>query len=86
MRHNTDNTDYALSAAVRKSGRPAFRVLFITLIAGAVATMIIMDQCTSANSAVEIGQCLATKGAECLLEVLRHFLHYAYRWIFKTCS
>jgi hypothetical protein len=26
------------------------------------------------------------EGAESFLEVLRHFLHHAYRWIFKACG
>ncbi|MBD8250592.1 hypothetical protein ABEH22_11555 [Pantoea agglomerans] len=86
MRQNSDHRDETLSASVRKSSWPALSMLIFTLIAGAVAIMMILDHRNSVNNALETGQCLVGEGAESLLEVLRHFLHHAYRWIFKACG
>ncbi|KNH32713.1 MULTISPECIES: hypothetical protein [Pantoea] len=86
MRQNSDHRDETLSASVRKSSWPALSMLIFTLIAGAVAIMMILDHRNSINNALETGQCLVGEGAESLLEVLRHFLHHAYRWIFKACG
>jgi hypothetical protein len=87
MSHNSDHPEDALSAAAPKS-RLATAVLIFTLIAGAgaVAIMMILDHRNSVNNALETGQCLVEEGAEDFLEVLRHFLHHAYRWIFKACG
>lgn len=86
MRQNSDHRDETLSASVRKSSWPALSMLIFTLIAGAVAIMMILNHRNSVNNALETGQCLVGEGAESLLEVLRHFLHHAYRWIFKACG
>lgn len=86
MRQNSDHRDETLSASVRKSSWPVLSMLIFTLIAGAMAIMMILDHRNSVNNALETGQCLVGEGAESLLEVLRHFLHHAYRWIFKDCG
>ncbi len=86
MRQNSDHRDETLSASVRKSSWPVLSMLIFTLIAGAMAIMMILDHRNSVNNALETGQCLAVEGAESFLEVLRHFLHHAYRWIFKACG
>lgn len=86
MRQNSDHRDETLSASVRKSSWPSLSMLIFTLIAGAVAIMMILDHRNSVNNALETGQCLVGEGAESLLEVLRYFLHHAYRWIFKACG
>lgn len=86
MRKNSDHRDETLSASVRKSSWPVLSMLIFTLIAGAMAIMMILDHRNSVNNALETGQCLVGEGAESLLEVLRHFLHHAYRWIFKACG
>ncbi|GME31879.1 hypothetical protein CRM79_04245 [Pantoea agglomerans] len=86
MRQNSDHSQDTLPAATRKNNQPALIVLIFTLIAGAVAIMMILDHRNSVNNALETGQCLAGEGAEDILEVLRHFLHHAYRWIFKACG
>ena len=86
MRQNSDHRDETLSASVRKSSWPVLSMLIFTLIAGAMAIMMILDHRNSVNNALETGQCLAVEGAETLLEMLRHFLHHAYRWIFKACG
>lgn len=86
MRENSDHRDETLSASVRKSSWPVLSMLIFTLIAGAMAIMMILDHRNSVNNALETGQCLVGEGAESLLEVLRHFLHHAYRWIFKACG
>ncbi|MFN2046004.1 hypothetical protein ACKVM6_00630 [Pantoea agglomerans] len=86
MRQNSDHRDETLSASVRKSSWPVLSMLIFTLIAGAMTIMMILDHRNSVNNALETGQCLAVEGAESLLEVLRHFLHHAYRWIFKACG
>lgn len=86
MRQNSDHRDETLSAAVRKSSWPVLSMLIFTLIAGAMAIMMILDHRNSVNNALETGQCLVGEGAESFLEVLRHFLHHAYRWIFKACG
>ncbi|KAF6678855.1 hypothetical protein ABEI33_11750 [Pantoea agglomerans] len=86
MRQNSDHRDETLSASVRKSSWPVLSMLIFTLIAGAMAIMMILDHRNSVNNALETGQCLLGEGAESLLEVLRHFLHHAYRWIFKACG
>ncbi|MEQ4517438.1 MAG: hypothetical protein ABN485_20875, partial [Pantoea agglomerans] len=83
---NSDHRDETLSASVRKSSWPVLSMLIFTLIAGAMAIMMILDHRNSVNNALETGQCLVGEGAESLLEVLRHFLHHAYRWIFKACG
>ncbi|KJH60081.1 hypothetical protein [Pantoea agglomerans] len=86
MRQNSDHRDETLSASVRKSSWPVLSMLIFTLIAGAMTIMMILDHRNSVNNALETGQCLAVEGAESFLEVLRHFLHHAYRWIFKACG
>ncbi|KGD80768.1 hypothetical protein [Pantoea agglomerans] len=86
MRQNSDHRDETLSASVRKSSWPVLSMLIFTLIAGAMAIMMILDHRNSVNNALETGQCLVGEGAESFLEVLRHFLHHAYRWIFKACG
>jgi len=86
MRQNSEHPDDALSASARKPGWPVLSMLIFTLIAGAVAIMMILDHRNSVNNALETGQCLAVEGADSFLEVLRHFLHHAYRWIFKACG
>ncbi|ERM06923.1 MULTISPECIES: hypothetical protein [Pantoea] len=86
MRQNSDHRDETLSASVRKSSWPVLSMLIFTLIAGAMAIMMILDHRNSVNNALETGQCLVGEGAESLLEMLRHFLHHAYRWIFKACG
>ena len=86
MRQTSDHRDETLSASVRKSSWPVLSMFIFTLIAGAVAIMMILDHRNSVNNALETGQCLAVEGAETLLEMLRHFLHHAYRWIFKACG
>ncbi|AYP23133.1 MULTISPECIES: hypothetical protein [Pantoea] len=86
MRQNSDHRDETLSASVRKSSWPVLSMLIFTLIAGAMTIMMILDHRNSVNNALETGQCLVGEGAESLLEVLRHFLHHAYRWIFKACG
>lgn len=86
MRQNSDHRDETLSASVRKSSWPVLSMLIFTLIAGAMTIMIILDHRNSVNNALETGQCLVGEGAESLLEMLRHFLHHAYRWIFKACG
>ncbi|AZI51158.1 MULTISPECIES: hypothetical protein [Pantoea] len=86
MRQTSDHRDETLSASVRKSSWPVLSMLIFTLIAGAMAIMMILDHRNSVNNALETGQCLVGEGAESLLEVLRHFLHHAYRWIFKACG
>lgn len=85
MSQNSDHPEDALSAAAPKS-RLAAGVLIFMLIACAIAIMMILDHRNSVNNALETGQCLAEEGAEDFLEVLRHFLHHAYRWIFKACG
>lgn len=85
MSQNSDLPEDTLSTAAPKN-RITISVLIFTLIAGALAIMMLLDHRNSVNNALETGQCLAGKGAEDLLEVLRHFLHHAYRWIFKTCG
>ena len=86
MRQNSDHRDETLSASVRKSSWPVLSMLIFTLIAGAMTIMMILDHRNSVNNALETGQCLVGEGAESLLEVLRHFLHHVYRWIFKACG
>lgn len=86
MRQNSDHRDETLSASARKSSWPVLSMLIFTLIAGAMAIMMILDHRNSVNNALETGQCLVGEGAESLLEMLRHFLHHAYRWIFKACG
>lgn len=86
MRQNSDHRDETLSASVRKSSWPVLSMLIFTLIAGAMAIMMILGHRNSVNNALETGQCLVGEGAESLLEMLRHFLHHAYRWIFKACG
>jgi len=86
MRQNSDHRDETLSASVRKSSWPVLSMLIFTLIAGAMAIMMILDHRNYVNNALETGQCLVGEGAESFLEVLRHFLHHAYRWIFKACG
>ncbi len=86
MRQNSDHPDNNVSASARKSSRPALSMLIFTLIAVVVTIMMILDHRNSMNNALETGQCLVEEGAESFLEVLRHFLHHAYRWIFKACS
>ncbi|MCW0974189.1 hypothetical protein ABEI17_11835 [Pantoea agglomerans] len=86
MRQTSDHRDETLSASVRKSSWPVLSMLIFTLIAGAMAIMMILDHRNSVNNALETGQCLVGEGAESLLEMLRHFLHHAYRWIFKACG
>ncbi|AVV37995.1 MULTISPECIES: hypothetical protein [Pantoea] len=88
MRQNSDHSQDTLPAAARKNYQPALMVLIFTLIAGAgaVTIMMILDHRNSVNNALETGQCLAGEGAEDILEVLRHFLHHAYRWIFQACG
>jgi len=86
MRQNSDHRDETLSASVRKSSWPVLSMFIFTLIAGAMTIMMILDHRNSVNNALETGQCLVGEGAESLLEVLRHFLHHAYRWIFKACG
>lgn len=86
MHQNSDHRDDTLSASVRKSSWPVLSMLIFTLIAGAMAIMMILDHRNSVNNALETGQCLVGEGAESLLEMLRHFLHHAYRWIFKACG
>ncbi|MGF7224836.1 hypothetical protein [Pantoea agglomerans] len=86
MRQTSDHRDKTLSASVRKSSWPVLSMLIFTLIAGAMTIMMILDHRNSVNNALETGQCLVGEGAESLLEVLRHFLHHAYRWIFKACG
>ncbi|WP_010244639.1 hypothetical protein [Pantoea agglomerans] len=86
MRQNSDHRDETLSASVRKSSWPVLSMLIFTLIAGAMTIMMILDHRNSVNNALETGQCLVGEGAESLLEMIRHFLHHAYRWIFKACG
>ncbi|MGC1030118.1 hypothetical protein [Pantoea agglomerans] len=86
MRQTSDHRDETLSASVRKSSWPVLSMLIFTLIAGAMTIMMILDHRNSVNNALETGQCLVGEGAESLLEMLRHFLHHAYRWIFKACG
>ncbi|WP_442796909.1 hypothetical protein [Pantoea vagans] len=86
MRQNSDHSQDTLPAAARKNYQPAFCLLIFTLLVGAVAIMMILDHRNSVNNALETGQCLAEEGAEGFLEILRHFLHHAYRWIFKACG
>ncbi|MEN5021181.1 hypothetical protein [Pantoea agglomerans] len=86
MRQNSDHRDETLSASVRKSSWLVLSMLIFTLIAGAMTIMMILDHRNSVNNALETGQCLVGEGAESLLEMLRHFLHHAYRWIFKACG
>lgn len=86
MRQNSDHRDDTLSASARKSSWPVLSMFIFTLIAGTVAIMMLLDHRNSVNNALETGQCLAVEGAESLLEMLRHFLHHAYRWIFKACG
>ncbi|MEN4607986.1 hypothetical protein ABEH06_12000 [Pantoea agglomerans] len=86
MRQNSDHRDETLSASVRKSSWRVLSMLIFTLIAGAMTIMMILDHRNSVNNALETGQCLVGEGAESLLEMLRHFLHHAYRWIFKACG
>ncbi|MFK3879156.1 hypothetical protein [Pantoea agglomerans] len=73
MRQNSDHRDETLSASVRKSSWPVLSMLIFTLIAGAMAIMMILDHRNSVNNALETGQCLVGEGAESFLEVLRHF-------------
>lgn len=86
MRQTSDHRDETLSASLRKSSWPVLSMLIFTLIAGAMTIMMILDHRNSVNNALETGQCLVGEGAESLLEMLRHFLHHAYRWIFKACG
>ncbi|MFV9669534.1 hypothetical protein [uncultured Pantoea sp.] len=86
MRQHSDQPEVALSAATHKKGLTLISVLVIALIAGVVAIMMILDHRNAVNNALETGQCLAEEGAEGFLEMLRHFLHHAYRWIFKACG
>ena len=81
MSHNSDHPEDALSTAAPKN-----RLVAGVLIACAIAIMMILDHRNSVNNALETGQCLVEEGAEDFLEVLRHFLHHAYRWIFKACG
>ncbi|SFN31405.1 hypothetical protein SAMN05428971_0978 [Candidatus Pantoea varia] len=85
MSHNSDHPEDAQSAAAPKN-RLAAGMLIFMLIACAIAIMMILDHRNSVNNALETGQCLAEEGAEDFMEVLRHFLHHAYRWIFKACG
>ncbi|MDF2043159.1 MULTISPECIES: hypothetical protein [unclassified Pantoea] len=85
MHQNSDHPEDALSATSPKN-RFAVSMLIFTLIAGAAAIMMLLEHRDSVNNALETGQCLAEEGAEDLMEVLRHFLHHAYRWIFKACG
>ena len=85
MRQNADHSEDTLPAA-RKSYQPALILLIFALIAGTAGIMMILDHRNSVNNALETGQCMAGEGAEDILEVLRHFLHHAYRWIFKACG
>lgn len=85
MSQNSDHPEDAVSAAGPKS-RLAAGVLIFLLIVCAFTLMMILDHRVSVNNALETGQCLAEEGAEDFLEVLRHFLHHAYRWIFKVCG
>lgn len=85
MPQNSDHSEDALSSTSPKY-RFAVSMLIFTLIAGAAAIMMLLEHRDSVNNALETGQCLAEKGAEDLMEVLRHFLHHAYRWIFKACG
>lgn len=86
MRRNTDHSENALPAVARKSDPPSLRVLVSVLIVAAVAIMLILYHRNPVNNALETGQCLAEKGARGLIELLRHFLHHAYRWIFRACG
>ncbi|MFB6325262.1 hypothetical protein ACE8EZ_03965 [Pantoea deleyi] len=86
MRHHSDQPDDALSAATRKNALPLMSVLAFTLFVAVVAIMMIINHRNAVNNALETGQCLAEEGAEGFLEMLRHFLHHAYRWIFKACG
>ncbi|THB82918.1 hypothetical protein E1N66_18445 [Pantoea allii] len=85
MSHNSDHPEDAQSAAAPKNWLAAGMLIFM-LIACAIAIMMILDHRNSVNNALETGQCLAEEGAEDFMEVLRHFLHHAYRWIFKACG
>jgi len=85
MPHNSDLPEDALCATAPKN-RVAISVLIFTLIAGVIAIMVILDHRNTVNNALETGQCLAEEGAEDLFEALRHFLHHAYRWIFRACG
>ncbi|KAF6668975.1 hypothetical protein HFD92_01760 [Pantoea sp. EKM101V] len=86
MRPDSDPSDNALSATARKSNWRGLSLLTVILLAAAVAIIMILDHRNSVNNALETGQCLAEEGAENILGVLRHFLHHAYRWIFKACG
>lgn len=86
MRHNADHSEDALPAVTSKSDQTSLRVVVSVLIVGALAITLILYHRSSVNNALEIGQCLAEKGAKGLNELLRHFLHHAYRWIFKACG
>jgi len=81
MSHNSDHAEDTLSAAAPKSW-----LVPGVLLACAVAIIGFLVHHNSMNNALETGQCLAEEGAESLLEALRHFLHHAYRWIFKACG
>jgi len=85
MPHNSDHPEDALSADAPKN-RLAAGVLIFMLIVCAIAIMMILDHRNSIKNALATGQCLAEEGAVDFMEVLRHFLHHAYRWIFKACG
>lgn len=73
----------------RVSGSPALRGF--GLVAMAVLVMItgvilIIHHRDSVNNALETGQCLVDQEVNGFFEILRHFLHLAYRWIFKACG
>lgn len=86
MRYNSDNSEVTLLADARNTHRSALSLLLFTLFTGAVAIMLFLGHRDSFNDALETGQCLAEEGVEDFLKALRHFLHFAYRWIFKTCD
>ncbi|MDQ1214823.1 hypothetical protein [Pantoea anthophila] len=86
MRPDSDPADNALSATARKSNWPALSLLMVVLLAATLAIILILEHRNAVNNALETGQCLAEEGAENILGALRHFLHHAYRWIFKACG
>lgn len=82
MRYNADHSQDSLSAAARKSGRPASGVLIFIMIVTALGIMMLLNHRNSVINVLETGQCLAEEGAGNLPGMFRNFLHHAYRWIF----
>lgn len=61
-------------------------IMLSILLTLTVGVTLILHHRDTVNNALDTGECLVNKDVRGFFEMLRHFLHQAYRWIFKACG